>query len=68
MTQDLRTVELDTIEWQQVISALAMTNPLLVKISTQLSQQQQQARDAETDDRRQSFMHPGNSKEPRHGL
>lgn len=63
-----QSVELEPVEWQQVISALAMTNPVLVKISTQLSQQQERARSAEAEDRRQAFMHPGNSKEPHHGL
>lgn len=63
-----QSVELDPAEWQQVITALAMTNPVLVKISTQLAQQQQRGRTDEEEDRRQAFMHPGNSKEPHHGL
>lgn len=32
-----QSVDLEPAEWQQVISALAMTNPVLVKISTQLA-------------------------------
>lgn len=50
----MATVELDLQEWQQVISALAMTNPLLMKISIQL--QQQQAREAAV-----AGLRPGNS-------
>lgn len=57
-----RSVELEEAEWQQVISALAMTNQVLVKISTQLSQQQAREASVEAEDRRQAFMHPGNSK------
>ena len=61
-----QSVELTAQEWQQVISALAMTNPVLVKISSQLQQQQ-----AQQEMRRQVPTHSGNSsimKEPDHGL
>ena len=51
-----QSVELDPQEWQQVISALAMTNPVLVKISTQLQRQQ-----AEHEARVQVPTHSGNS-------
>lgn len=37
-----QSVELEPVEWQQVISALAMTNPVLVKISMQLQRQQRE--------------------------
>lgn len=57
-----QSVDLEPQEWQQVISALAMTNPVLVKISSQLAQQQARERGAEAEDRSQAFMHPGNSK------
>lgn len=51
-----QSVELEAQEWQQVISALAMTNPVLVKISSQLADQQR--REAEA---RQVPAHSGNS-------
>lgn len=37
-----QSVELEPAEWQQVITALAMTHPVLVKISSQLADQQRQ--------------------------
>lgn len=36
----MATVELEDGEWQQVITALAMSNPLVVKIATQLQRHQ----------------------------
>lgn len=39
MTQS---VYLEPAEWQQVITALAMSNPVLVKISSQLAAQQRE--------------------------
>lgn len=59
MTQS---VDLEPQEWQQVISALAMTNPLLVKISMQL--QRQAAPDPQAMDIRGRAV--GNSKEGSH--
>lgn len=66
----MASVELETQEWQQVISALAMTNPLLVKISSQLAQQQERAQAVANMgiNAAASGLHPGNSKEPHHGL
>lgn len=65
-----QSVELEPQEWQQVISALAMTNPLLVKISVQLQQQQARAQAVANMgvNAAVSGLHPGNSKEPSHGL
>lgn len=57
-------VELEPAEWQEVITALAMKNTVLVKISSQLAQQQARDRDTEVQDRRQAFMHPGNAADP----
>lgn len=66
-----QSVDLEPFEWQQVISALAMTNPLLVKISAQLSQQQAQQGPGGPGSG-QGILRPGsvpgNSKEPHHGL
>lgn len=59
-----QSVELDAQEWQQVISALAMTNPVLVKISSQLAQQQRELVQGNA----AAGLYPGNSKEPHHGL
>lgn len=59
-------VELDPAEWQQVISALAMTHPVLMKISLQLQQQQARAQAVANMgvNAAASGLHPGNSKEP----
>lgn len=65
MTQS---VELEPAEWQQVITALAMSNPVLVKISTQLSQQQNDLPLPDANARPGTPLYPGNSKEPHHGL
>lgn len=40
----MASVELDDGEWQQIITALAMSNPLVVKIATQLQVQAERAR------------------------
>lgn len=38
----VQSVDLEPQEWQIVITALAMSNPVLVKISEQLSRQQRE--------------------------